>query len=233
MTTGPPVRVHVGEHRVACAHVPIEQERHVVGDRGADVVRIHRGGIAHDHELLGMRYRKRAQHERVDERENRRIGADAECERGDDRECEGGPAFERSNRIAQIAQRWTRAARSRAYRGSLLSSARRRRTRGARGAAPPRAASLAARTSRPRVRCGSGARRRARARRRRERTMRGGDAGCRSALERAWCPPVLTTSAMPTLRISRSSVPCGRSSRASSTVPLALLQVSGSMQAVL
>ena len=54
-------------------------------------------------ELLGMQDRERSQHQRVDERENRRIGTDAERERGNDRKCEGGPALERSKRVAQIA----------------------------------------------------------------------------------------------------------------------------------
>ena len=48
--------------------------------------------------------RQRPQQERVDEREDRRIGTDAECKRGDDRAREGGPAFERSNAKAQIAR---------------------------------------------------------------------------------------------------------------------------------
>ena len=51
-----------------------------------------------------MRDWKRPQHERVDERENRDIRADAECEGGDDRQREGRAAPERSNRLAQIAR---------------------------------------------------------------------------------------------------------------------------------
>jgi hypothetical protein len=65
---------------------------------------IHGGWIAHDHELLGVRDRQRAQQERVDEGKDRRVRADAKRERGDDREREGGTACERSNRVAQIAQ---------------------------------------------------------------------------------------------------------------------------------
>jgi len=39
-----------------------------------------------------MRDWKRAQHERVDKRENRRIRADTKCEGGDDRQREGRAA---------------------------------------------------------------------------------------------------------------------------------------------
>jgi hypothetical protein len=59
-------------------------------------------GIAHDHELLGMRHRKRAQHERVDQREDRRIGADAERQGKDRHACKYRGLGQRTESKAQI-----------------------------------------------------------------------------------------------------------------------------------
>ena len=61
-------------------------------------------GIPHQlHELLRMRHRKRAQHDGVEQAEDRSVGADAECQRYDDNRAETGIAADHARAVMQVA----------------------------------------------------------------------------------------------------------------------------------
>lgn len=71
--------------------------------RCGDVAKLAFGGARHDDaETFGLRNGERAEQERVDDAEDRDIGADAEAETRDGYESEAAPARDPSKRRAQI-----------------------------------------------------------------------------------------------------------------------------------
>jgi len=53
-------------------------------------------------QLLRVRHRQHAQHQRVEQRENRRVGADAERQRNDRRGREAGAPAQAAQRVADV-----------------------------------------------------------------------------------------------------------------------------------
>lgn len=94
--------VDVDEGSGAAPDILRKRERHEVGLRRAVPVRTDRRRLADDHQLFGMRHGKRAEEQRMHDRERRGVRADPEPEQQHDRERERWLLPERPTRISRV-----------------------------------------------------------------------------------------------------------------------------------
>jgi len=85
---------HAVEKIRAACDLSVERQRHRPRSPTA-------GAMDRD-QLLRMRYRQHAQHQRVKQRENRRVGSDTERQRNDRRGREAGAAAQAAQRVADV-----------------------------------------------------------------------------------------------------------------------------------
>ncbi len=79
--SGGTIGVEARQNIVMVTDVAIQRIGHEIGRRRSRPPRVDGRRIAERHQLLGVRHRQRAQEQRVDEREDGRVRADAERQR--------------------------------------------------------------------------------------------------------------------------------------------------------